>query len=194
MVARLIIAQILGIIGSVITLASFQFKSSKRLFMAQIVAMAIYTIHFLILSIDNPGAYTGMLMNIAGAIRATFLYFDDKKWATHPVSFVLLTLMMLVCGIVTWEGWTSLLPTIAMLVGTPLMWKRNGRILRLGQLAIVSPCWLVYNALVLSISGVVSEAFNMISVIVSICRYGLKGLDNSNNRQEPNEPAATEKG
>ena len=91
--------------------------------------------------------------------------------------------LMAVCGALTWNGWSSLLPTAAMVVGTPFLWTQNGKTLRLAQLFFVSPCWLTYNVIVFSIAGVFTESFNIISVIVSLCRFGLKGLDTA--VQEP---------
>lgn len=171
---RMLLAQVLGFVGAAIAISSFQCKESKKLFLVQIISTMVFSVHYLLLAIDNPSANTGMILNLAGMIRAVFLFFGERKWARHWVSLVCVTLLMAVCGVVTWEGWISLLPTAAMVIGTPFFWTRNGKTLRLAQLFFISPCWLTYNALVLSIAGVLTECFNIISVLVSLCRFRLK--------------------
>ncbi len=180
---RMIVGQILGVIGAIIAISSFQCKESKKLFLVQILSTAVFSVQFYLLS-----ANTGMILNIAGLIRAVFLYYGDKKWARHPVSLVSIMLLMIVCGVITWDGWISLLPTIAMVVGTPFLWTQNGKTLRLAQLFCISPCWLTYNAIVLSIAGVGCECFNIASVIISIRRFGLNGLNTTGNVKKDAEP------
>ncbi|MDD6175016.1 MAG: YgjV family protein [Firmicutes bacterium] len=175
----MILAQVLGFVGAAIEISSFQWKDSKKLFLIQIIFSTIFSVHYLLLAVENPSAYTGVLLNLAGMIRAVFLFFGDRQWARSRIALVGVMLLMAVCGIVTWEGWISLLPTAAMVVGTPFLWTRNGKTLRLAQLFVISPCWLIYNAAVFSVAGVLTECFNVGSVIVSICRFGLKGLDRS---------------
>ena len=49
--------------------------------------------------------------------------------------------------------------------------------IRLNRLCFASPCWIIYDILVGSVSGIACEAFSMGSVIVSLFRYGLAALD-----------------
>ncbi|MDD2503070.1 MAG: YgjV family protein, partial [Clostridia bacterium] len=68
-------------------------------------------------------------------------------------------------------------PTAAMVLGTLFMWSRNGKILRYAQFSFISPCWLIYNVAMGSIAGVLTESVNLISVVVSLLRFGVKELD-----------------
>ncbi|MDD6175015.1 MAG: YgjV family protein [Firmicutes bacterium] len=183
----MIFAQILGFVAAAIEISSFQWKDSKKLFLMQIIFMSVFSVHYLLLAAENPSAYTGVLLNLAGIVRAVFLFFGDRQWARSRIALIGIMLLMAVCGIVTWEGWISLLPTAAAVVGTPFLWTRNGKTLRLAQLFLISPCWLVYNAIVFSVAGVLTVSFDMVSVIVSICRFGLKGLDYSMELQTENK-------
>lgn len=180
-----IIGQLVGVLGLVVTFCSFQCKESKKLFFFQMIGTAIFALHFILLE-----AQTAVMLNIGGIIRAFFLFHGDKKWARHPAALVGVTLMMAVFGFATWDGWLSLLPIVAMVGGTPFMWTQNGKTLRIAQLAFISPCWLTYNAAVFSIAGVVNETFTIISVVVSICRFGLDGLKRED--ASPRQPAAEE--
>ncbi len=163
---RTLIAQVVGFIGIIVAFISFQCKDNKRLFFYQLLSSVIWVIHFLILQ-----AYSGVLLNAAGAIRGFFLYNTDKKWGSSKVTMIAVTLLMIACGIVTWTGPICLFPAIGMALGTLAMWSRNGRLLRWVQLLCVSPFWIIYNIPNKSIAGIVCETMNMISVIIALYRF-----------------------
>ena len=75
--------------------------------------------------------------------------------------------------------WLVSLAFIAQAAGTLSMWTRNGKTIRVAQLAVVSPFWLLYDALIPtpSIGGILCEVFNMISVVVSFIRFKKTGFD-----------------
>ena len=166
------IAQIFGFVGAVVLWTSFQCKETKRLFLWQFIASLIFSLHFFLL-----GAYTGMILNLIAVLRSLLLFNGHKKWASHPITMVVVMLMFAVSGALTWDGWLSLLPTASMVIGTFFMWSRNGKTLRLALLFFISPCWLIYNFAMGSIAGVLTEVVNIISVVVSLFRFGLKELD-----------------
>jgi hypothetical protein len=68
---------------------------------------------------------------------------------------------------------------IAQATGTFAMWTRDGKKIRLSQMAVVSPFWLLYDLLipVPSIGGILCEIFNMTSVIISFVRFKKTGFD-----------------
>ena len=170
-----IFAQILGLIGAGIYIASFQIKKVRALFYSQLFGSVFFVIHFLLL-----GAYAGALQNSLSIIRAILLLFSDRKWAHNIWTLLALNVCFIISGIVTYSGLLSLLPVIAMIASTFAMWTGNAFKIRVTQLAVTSPFWLVYNASVISISGIITESFNIISVIVSFIRYG-KFEDNDSN-------------
>ena len=167
-----IIAQIIGFIAATVLWSAFQCKNTKRLFFLQLISATLFSLHFLLL-----GAYTGMLLNLVEVLRSFLLYQGSKKWASHPVAMVAIMLLFTISGAITWDGWISILPTAAMVLGTLFMWSRNGKILRYAQLSFISPCWLIYNVAMGSIAGVLTESVNLISVVVSLLRFGVKELD-----------------
>ena len=168
-----ILAQGVGLVATCIAFLSFQCKDTRKLFLYQMLSAAVWALHFGLL-----GASTGLLLNVAGMIRCIFLYNADKRWARSNVSMVLVTLLMAVCGIITWSGWICVLPIIAMVVGTPVMWQQKGKLLRWVQLFIISPFWLIYNISNASIAGILTESLNMISVVVSLVRFRNQKLEN----------------
>ena len=63
--------------------------------------------------------------------------------------------------------------TAAQLAGTIAMWIRSGKMIRLAQLLVVSPCWLAYDALIPTpnIGGILTEIINICSVCIALFRY-----------------------
>ena len=48
--------------------------------------------------------------------------------------------------------------------------------IRLSNLFCASPCWLIFDIIVGSIGGILNETILIVSILVSIYRYGWKGL------------------
>lgn len=164
--SSMLLAQAVGMVATIISILSFQCKDNRKLFLIQIASSSIFAVHYLLL-----GAYTGLLLNLAGVVRLIFLYNGQKKWARHTASMVGVTLLMALCGVVTWNGWLSLLPTAATALGTPFYWSQNGKTLRWAQLCFISPCWLIYNIAQFSIPGVITEVLAILSVVISLIRF-----------------------
>ena len=72
-----------------------------------------------------------------------------------------------------------MLTLIAQVTSTFAMWTRDGKKIRISQLAVVSPLWLLYDLLIPtpSIGGILCEVFNMASVVISFIRFKKTGFD-----------------
>ena len=79
--------------------------------------------------------------------------------------------------VLTYTDIFSVVALIAQIVGTFAMWSQSGKTIRFLQLFCVSPLWLIHNIFVFSIGGVVCEVFNIVSIIVSLIRFGIKGFE-----------------
>ena len=171
-----IIAQIIGVIASAFIIYSFQSRKNKHLFLIQMIGALLFSFHFGLL-----GAFTGFSQDVL-AVGRNYLLFSNKKWAKSPIFLWLLIILYVVTGYFTYSGILSILPPLAMIVGTIVMWSKDGKKIRIAQLLCISPCWLTYNISVFSISGIVTECFVLISVLISFIRYGFNGFD---NKSEP---------
>ena len=56
-------------------------------------------------------------------------------------------------------------------------WTNNARNIRIANLAVNSPCMLLYDVLVKSWGGALNEAVTLVTIIISIIRFGWKALD-----------------
>lgn len=60
-----------------------------------------------------------------------------------------------------YTGYETIIMTVAYVILTLVMNLKNSKIIRLTQLAIVSPLQLIYNILVFSIGGIVQHTFDI---------------------------------
>ena len=167
-----VIAQAVGFVGAGLNIASYQCKTSHRLFLLQLLGNLVYTTHFFLL-----GAYTGCISLAISFCGNAILYNNGRRWANWRGWKWVFAALYIAATILTWKDLFSLLPCAAMLTANFTNWSRNGRVIRLGRLAVVSPGWLIYDIYTLSYSGILCETLCLCSILLSIRRYGMKALD-----------------
>lgn len=171
-----IIAQTLGIFGMLCAIISYQCKTNRNYFLWQGMSGAFFSAQFIMI-----GAWAGLVFNAYNILRA--IVYQSKK--SRSVGMIILLETLVVAATLTsifvfketW--WLVLLTFIAQATGTFSMWTKNGKTIRIAQLAVVSPFWLLYDALIPtpSVGGILCEVFNMTSVVVSFIRFKKTGFD-----------------
>lgn len=164
-----IIAQAIGIIAMVLCISSFQFKKNKHLFIVQGISSTLFFVHYLLLG-QNAGAF----MNMLAILRSVCLNF---KILRNRVCEILLIIGFLAIAALTYQNWLTILILIAQIGGTVVYWQNNAKRIRIFQLSVSSPCWLLHNAFIFSIGGIITEVFNIISTTISIVRFRKSGFD-----------------
>lgn len=167
-----IIAQIIGFVGTGTMLFSYQCKDSKRLFFMQMLSNIAYILHFFML-----GALSGSLNLLISLIRNFVLINSKNAWARNSYWLWLFVGLHLIVTLFTWQNLFSLLPCVGMIAIAVSSWTRNGKKIRIANLFINSPSWLIYDIYMRSYAGILCEVLILISVIVSFFRYGMKALD-----------------
>lgn len=168
-----IIAQAIGIVGMVLSILSFQLKENKKFFTAQALSGTCFAVNFLLL-----GSITGAWLNFINIFRGWVFGFSPKK-ARLPLAAVTAVLYV-VATVLTYGGWLSALVLIAQLVGTAVMCTDNGKIIRIAQLAFVSPAWLTHNIFSGSVGAVLCEIFAISSTVISLIRFRKEGFTSVN--------------
>lgn len=163
-----ILTQIIGIAAMVASVYSFQLNKHKHIMIAQIIATALFGIQYYFL-----GAFTGTALDAVAVVRDIVFYNKDKKWASGNVWTVLFSLMMVVFGIVTYQGWVSVFMIISMVFNTITFSFTNPKLVR-RTILIASPFMLVYNILTGSAGGIINEVFAEISSVIGMLRHDIK--------------------
>ena len=162
------VAQLIGFAGLTFSILSFQQKQRQGILFFQILAALAYFFHFLLL-----GALTGSVMNLFGAARNVVFYYQEKAWAGKKFWVYLFILIYIVSTIFTWKNGYSIFPLVGMIVGTVGFRMKNPKYTRLIML-VSPPCWFTYNLVSGSIPGMLTEVFNIGSIVVGIIRFDLK--------------------
>lgn len=125
-------------------------------------------------------SFYDILVQAIGFLGLLF-FFISFQVKTNKRFFVMQTLgcltFSLQFALLTWSGPISLLPVATTVAGTIGYWTNNARNIRIANLAVNSPCMLLYDVLVKSWGGALNEAVTLVSIIISIIRFGWKALD-----------------
>lgn len=163
--------QAIGILGVALFIISYQIRSNRALFLCQLMGCIVFCVQFFLM-----GAYTGAISLIVNIARNLLLIkSNDWKWAKSQVTLAAIILLLLVMTICTWAGWISILPFVSVAVTSIGYWTQNAQKIRLSQL-FGSPCTLLYDILVHTWGGAVCEAITILSIIISIVRFGWRNL------------------
>ena len=171
-----IIAQTLGILGMLAAMISYQCKKNKNYFIFQGLSGAFFSAQFILI-----GAWAGLIFNAYNIVRALAYQSKKAKSVVCVMSLEILVVIAAAMSVLVFKEawWLVSFTLIAQVTGTFAMWTRDGKKIRISQMAVVSPFWLLYDLLipVPSIGGILCEVFNMASVIISFIRFKKTGFD-----------------
>lgn len=158
------IIQGIGVAAIAFGILSLQLPKRRGILLFQMTANALWVVHFGLLS-----AFTGAIMNLIGVIRvAAFFHWDGER---RPIGVLIgILALIIIGGLVTWQGLISLLPMVGFIVATLGLWQRDEQRIRWFMLAAV-PFWISYNALSGSQAGIANETLVAISSAIALARY-----------------------
>lgn len=153
-------ATILGYIGTMWLVISFQCKRERTLFVCQMLSGLFFVFHY-----GLAGDYTGMFMDGMCFIRALMMASNNKRLTGRFAELCLCAVIVVLC-IISWDGIFSVFPGIALLASTIALFTAKGQTIRFTQLLCTSPAWLIYNFHVGSLPGIICETLDMGSVLI----------------------------
>ncbi len=163
-----IVAQCFGVVGLVVMVLSFQFKSNRSLFIMQSSAAFCYVLHFLLL-----GAWAGTFFNLCTLIRGVLFMKNSKKlWKLIVVETACVGCY--VFSLILDHSLLQIILVSLVLVGllssTYFMWQGETKKIRYCQILCTSPFWIAYNVVCHAYPGVICECFNMVSSAIFLIR------------------------
>ena len=159
-----IIAQAIGFVGLGMNVLTFQLKDRARLLLFSMTVSVLMSIHFFLL-----GAYTAAALFVMSIFRAVlFRKFTTKDRPLWPP--ILIIILFLCAGILTWHGIISILPLISTFFVTIGLWQLDTQ--RTRQFVVVGPLlWIVHNIAVGSIAGVINECISLTALVSALLRH-----------------------
>jgi hypothetical protein len=160
-----VIGQGLGILAVVLGFVSFQMKLPRGILLMQLFTATVFAAHYLLI-----GEPTGAVLNLLAGVQCAIYYIRDKRGSRDLWTPILFALMTVVSGILTWENWYSILLMAGLVVNLLALSLPNPQMTR-KLLFVKSPLCLAYNALVLSLGGVIYECAVLISAVFGLIKY-----------------------
>lgn len=170
-----IIGQGLGVVAVVLGFICFQMKTARRILVCQIVTALVFSLHYLLI-----GAMTAVGLNLLAAVKCLVYYFRDKRGSKSMVLPIFFAVLVVITGVLTWEGWYSMFLMIGLVIGAISLAFSNAQNIRVAMF-FKSPCCLFYNLIVASGGGVIYECASLVSSIIGIIKNrSQKGMENGN--------------
>ena len=152
-------AQAFGWLAALAGFAALALRDERRVRIGLIVHTVLYLVHFALL-----GLPVAVASNVVALLRLTL----SLRYRSYGF-VVVLSLAALIPGLLYGTGFITVLPMLASLVLTFVLFRCRGLALRFGILA-GSLLWLIHNAAVGSWGGMAVEIGLSLSTLVGICR------------------------
>ncbi len=167
------VIQGIGFAAVAVFVLSYQIKSNRKLFLLQLIGSALFCLQFYLL--DAKSGCLSLAVNmLRNALMMKYRAWNwvRQKWCPAVIAGLFAAVLLL-----TWNGPVSLLAFAASVSSTFAYWSDSPRKIRMVNLVCASPCWLVYDVIVHSLGGILSESITIISILVSFFRFGWNGLE-----------------
>lgn len=161
-----ILAQVLASFAILFWVISILLKNKKNILLMQVIANGIYGIEYLLL-----GAFSAASMNFLSFLRLLVYYFyallniKMPKW----ILFVFIALVLLF-GIITYDGLISLLPIIITVLYTYAFWQNNLNVARIIYI-VAAIIWIYYNYEVGAYVGIIGNILEITTGLISLIKY-----------------------
>lgn len=161
-----ILAQVLALFAILFWVISILLKNKKNILLMQVIANGIYGIEYLLL-----GAFSAASMNFLSFLRLLVYYFyallniKMPKW----ILFVFIALVLLF-GIITYDGLISLLPIIITVLYTYAFWQNNLNVARIIYI-VAAIIWIYYNYEVGAYVGIIGNTLEITTGLISLIKY-----------------------
>lgn len=165
-----ILIQILGWAAMATVFCSFQVKDPKKTLWVMSGAQILFTIHF-----GLAGAITGAIQNLLAVARNLCIIYTDPQKISGKIAKAVMVAAFAVAPFGFWAaglevGVLDFILGVIMAFAAYLVWTARSSVIRLSQLCMISPCWLLYDALAGSVPGVITECLNILSVVIFYLR------------------------
>jgi hypothetical protein len=165
------VIQFIGIIALVFVIFAWSAKTREKIIKSQSINLILFTFHYILL-----GAHIAALMCVIVLFRNfVFVKKGTKKWASHPTWFYFFCLISAFGLILSWKGLITILPVLAVILGTYGMYKEKPSDMRFYNL-INCLMWIPYTIVVSSYSGLMSQIVGIIGISIGMYKHDRKEI------------------
>ena len=160
---KYLISQVLVIIATIIIAITYITKSRKKILICFIFYNLFYGIHYLLLN-----ARTGFLMNLVSIGRNVFFFYNNSKGKENSKTIlVVLYLIIITFGIISYQDFYSIISTSASLISLYSVWQKDVKKYRYFAI-VVSILFIIYGIHINSFFAIITEVFLLFVEIIGI--------------------------
>ncbi|MDE5539065.1 MAG: YgjV family protein [Bacilli bacterium] len=166
-----VFSQIFVILYYFLEMVSYQLKNRQVILMVNGIAMIFMGVSYFLLN-----AYTGVATVGFGLLRNMVFLLDEKiNGKSDKIKFkdiiiiILLTLILVVLSVITYDGIFSLMAPLATWLYMISLWQKNTMVYKILGIP-VSIAGITYNIFISSLFGIIFEGAALISAIVGFFR------------------------
>lgn len=172
-----LIAQILGILGSILIIFSTQMKDKKKYLLLAAISYVFFIINMFLLKAYS-GAINSLILLILTIILANY------KKEKIPVWLVIIFFIILLLGnFIIYENVFSLLPAIASNIYLIILLSKDMKEVRKLNV-FVRVLWLIYDFIIHAYTTFVFDIISFVSSIIAVYRYDIKKLNSENEKKQ----------
>ena len=194
-----IVIQAIGFVAIALNLIAVQFNKYHKIILFKTLGSAMFVLQYFMFAFfkNDATAYIGMFMDSVGVFRNIVFSNNIRNGKSNKnavIIFAILTFIFGLYGIINaWNAtvnkitftdnqilvtiviiFISILAVVAKLISTISYSIKNPHTIRMLNIP-TSICWIVYNAMVFSIAGILSDSMTLISVIIAEMRFRKTG-------------------
>lgn len=153
-----LLSQVFTIIMYILLVATYYCKKREEVLILSLISSLANAIAYILLN-----AWTGLATCIVALIRNIIFIIDEKKNGkrekiskTDKAVLIVICILLIITTIFTYDGFWSLFPVFATMLYTYSICQKESKTYKLLG-APVGICWIIYNAYVMSIFGIILE-------------------------------------
>ena len=163
-----VLVRFFGILGLFLCVIPFQFKKHRHIVLCKMASEVSFAVQYFLL-----GAFTGAWLDLISGLRNYLFYkFVKHDRSTLPI-IIAFGALVIILGISSWTGPSSLLPIGAKLITTVSYGMKNEKLLRYITLPSCV-LWIIYNVLFGSWEGMISDSLALISILIAIYKFDIR--------------------
>lgn len=159
-----VIGQSLSLVAVVLGFIAYQMKTSRAILAMEIVISLVFSAHYFLI-----GALTATALNFLSAIQCVAYYLRDRRGSHNAVIPCIFTALVVATSILTWDNWYSVFIMLGLTAYSVSIALHSAKIIRYTVL-FKSPMCLLYNALALSVGGIIYECAILTSAVTAIIK------------------------
>ena len=160
-----VFVQAIGFIGIALNIIAVQFNKHWEIILFKTLGSALFVLQYILLE-----AWTGAAMDGIGILRNVIFIFTVKSGKPTFFWVIFFSVLTVILGAATFEGWVSFLAIGAKLLSCIAYGIDNPRTIRYLGLP-TSMLWITYNSIHVSIAGVINELLVTASIIIAEIRF-----------------------